>query len=149
MLKCGKRGLYLRTGSRKVLQPLAPALADLDNWADREFWEPTYYIKPVLSATGSGDSAIAGFLAAFVRGLSVEDCARTACAVGSYNVTAYDAVSGIRSWDETISAIRKGWKKEPLAVDDEGWRFDKRRRAWISPRDGVPDDTDSKRSGRD
>jgi sugar/nucleoside kinase (ribokinase family) len=137
LLKCGHRGLYLRTAGRRVLAKLASVLGDPDNWADRELWEPTFHVKHVASATGSGDSAIAGFLAALVRGRPAEECLRYACAVGSFNVTAYDAVSGIRSWAETTRAIRRGWKKDPLRVDAPGWRHDRRRAVWISPRDAV------------
>jgi len=137
MLKCGHRGLYLRTANARSLQAIAPALADLRNWADRELWEPSYHVERVLSATGSGDSAIAGFLAAFVRQRPAEECLKFACAVGSFNVTAYDSVSGVRSWEETARAIRRGWKKNPLNLDGKNWRFDCQRATWISCRDAV------------
>ena len=140
VLKCGHLGMYIRTAKKSAMKGFgACPPADLDNWADRELWEPAFHVEHVASATGSGDSAIAGFLAAYTRGLSIEECLKYGCAVGAFNVMAFDAVSGIKSWEETTAAIRKGWKKNPVALiaKTPGWRFDAKRQTWIGPADSV------------
>jgi sugar/nucleoside kinase (ribokinase family) len=138
VLKCGHLGMYLRTASRERLHHLGPARpADVTPWADRELWEPAYHVADVASATGSGDSAIAGFLAAFIRGYPPEDCLRYGCAVGAFNVMAMDAVSGIRSWEETTAAIARPWPKNPVPLleNQNGWRQGPATETWLGPAD--------------
>jgi sugar/nucleoside kinase (ribokinase family) len=138
VLKCGHLGMYLRTAPARAWAGLgACPPADIANWAGRELWEPAYHVENVASATGSGDSAIAGFLSAYVRGLSLEQCLQYGCAVGAFNVTAFDAVSGIRSWEETTAAIRGGWVKNPVPLVERaaGWRREAAAATWLGPGD--------------
>ena len=134
-IKCGERGFYLRTADVTRLQEIGKAKpSDLLAWANRAVWGPTFQVTNYAGATGSGDSAIAGFLAAYLRGHSLEQCLQYACAVGAFNVTAPDALSGLRSWDETVAAVDAGWEKNPLEVTGAGWT-----RAqdglWLGPHD--------------
>ena len=101
MVKCGHRGLYIRTGDKDRLKKLGAAgCTDLDNWANRELWFPVYQEEKFVGALGSGDSAIAGFLSAFVRGLTIESCLRYANAAGSMNVTVPDGLSWNKGFDD-------------------------------------------------
>jgi len=127
VIKCGHRGVYVRTGDCTGI------VDDPAAWSNRELWEPVYKVDRVVSATGSGDSAIAGFLAAFLRNLGVEECARYATAVGAENVEAMDAISGVGTWDEITARIRAGWPKVPLTVTAQGWKLDDARQTWIGP----------------
>lgn len=137
-IKCGHRGFYLRTASRERLERCGRGRpADTSNWALRELWEPSFHVK-VASAVGAGDAAIAGFLAAVLRGCSVEETLKIACAVGAHNVEAWDAVSGIRSWEETLARIRAGWAKNPLEITTPGWRYDAVGEVWHGPADAHP-----------
>ena len=83
---------------------------DLDAWTDRELWSPCFRVD-VVGTNGSGDSTIAGFLAALLRDLPADEAATMAVAVGACNVEAADTVSGVRTWDETRSAIAAGWPR--------------------------------------
>ena len=137
LLKGGHLGAYLRTAKQARLAALGRAKpADQADWADRQLWEPSYHVAEVASATGSGDSAIAGFLAAFVKGEPLESALRYACAVGAHNVQALDAVSGIKSWRQTTEAIAD-WPKNDIPIDAAGWHFDQQRQVWIGPADSV------------
>ena len=137
LLKGGHLGAYLRTAPQGRLAALGRAKpADQADWANRQLWEPSYHVAEVASATGSGDSAIAGFLAAFVKGESLESALRYACAVGAHNVQALDAVSGIKSWQQTTEAIAD-WPKNDIPIAAAGWRFDQQRTVWIGPADSV------------
>ena len=121
-IKAGHRGIYLRTAGEKALSQIgAAAPGDAGEWAGRELWHPAYRIEGEPSATGSGDSAIAGFLSAYLRGNSPERALQCANGTGAFNVMAPDALSGIREWDELIARIESGWPTEPLTVTGPAW----------------------------
>jgi sugar/nucleoside kinase (ribokinase family) len=135
-IKCGCKGFYLRTASKERLERIGRCKpTPLSDWGNRELWEPSFHVPEVASATGSGDSAIAGFLAAYVRGQSAERTLRYACAAGGHNVQVLDAVSGIKSWEETTADIERGWEKNPLPISTPRWRYDTRRSLWFGPHD--------------
>jgi sugar/nucleoside kinase (ribokinase family) len=78
--------------------------------ADRDFFEPCFEVE-VAGTTGSGDASIAGFLYGIVQNWSIEECLVAATAVGACCVEAPDAISGIRTWEETLQRIKAGWPK--------------------------------------
>jgi sugar/nucleoside kinase (ribokinase family) len=132
MVKCGHRGLYVRTGDKDRLKKFGAAgCKDLDNWANRELWFPVYQEEKFVGALGSGDSAIAGFLSAFVRGLSIESCLRYANAAGSMNVTVPDGLTWNKGFDDLTRRIKAGWKTKDLKIDEKGWK--KEREFWVGP----------------
>jgi sugar/nucleoside kinase (ribokinase family) len=132
MVKCGHRGLYIRTAGKERLQGLGAAkCADLDNWAERELWFPVYQEEKFVGALGSGDSAIAGFLAAFIRGHTIESCLRYANAAGSMNVTVPDGLSWNKGFDDLTRRIESGWQTKELQINEPGWK--KYRQFWVGP----------------
>jgi len=138
-LKTGYLGLYVRTASSDVLRGIGRAKpCDLHNWSDRELLEPSFRVDHVASATGSGDSAIAGFLAAYLKGQSIESCIKYACVVGAQNVQVLDAVSGVRSWEETTRQLESNWPKSQIALNVPGWQFDNTGQVWHGPADKAP-----------
>ena len=137
-LKCGYRGFYLRTAGRDRLARCGRGQpGDVANWAERELWEPSFRVQ-VASAVGAGDAAIAGFLNALLRGCSIEQTLKIACAVGACSVEVLDAVSGIRSWEETSARIQNGWLKNSLDVTTPGWKYDSIQQLWHGPIDNLP-----------
>ena len=132
MVKCGHRGLYVRTGDKARLQKMGAAgCADLDNWAERELWFPVYQEESFVGALGSGDSAIAGFLSAFVRNHTLESCLRYANAAGSMNVTVPDGLTWNKGFDDLTRRIKAGWKTKDLQIDEAGWN--KVGEFWVGP----------------
>lgn len=120
-VKCGARGLYVRTSEAASLADMGRAApANVGDWAGREVWSPCFVPEPFVGTTGSGDATIAGFLAALLRGMSLAQAATMACAVGACNVEAADALSGIRTWDETAHRVAVGWPRQPVSLP-EGW----------------------------
>ncbi len=110
-LKLSDRGLYLQVAPADVLQRLGRACpTDLARWANFENWLPCFQVD-VVGTTGSGDSTIAGFLAALLRDMSPAEAMNVALGVGACNVEAADALGGIRSWDETLHRINAGWAR--------------------------------------
>jgi sugar/nucleoside kinase (ribokinase family) len=132
MVKCGHRGLYIRTGGKDRLGKMGAAgCSDLGNWADRELWFPVYQEERFVGALGSGDSAIAGFLSAFVWNHTIESCLRYANAAGSMNVTVPDGLTWNKGFDDLTRRIKAGWKTKDLKVDEPGWRAE--REFWVGP----------------
>lgn len=132
-LKCGNRGFYVKTASKEKLKKIGGI--NLDNWSERQLWEPAYHVEKFASAAGSGDSAIAGFLVALLKGETIEMCLKYACMCGAQNVQTLDTISGIKNWEETIREIKSGWKKNELEIRAAGWEFDRQEKLWHGPRD--------------
>jgi len=121
VLKMGERGIYMQTGNAiGAIGRGAPASAE--RWQERELWVPCFVPAQLVGTTGAGDATIAGFLAAMLRGASAERALTIAAAAGACNVEAADALSGVRSWDETLARIDAGWQKMAMSV--EGWTAD-------------------------
>jgi len=96
-------------------------------------WFPVYQEEQFVGALGSGDSAIAGFLTAFVRGQSVESCLRYGNAAGSMNVTVPDGLSWNKGFDDLTRRIEAGWKTKPMTIDEPGWK--RKGQFWAGPND--------------
>lgn len=112
LIKCGAPGLYYRTASEDVLSRIVNRVElDCHDWADREGFEKSYIPDRILSGTGAGDTTIAAFLTAMLKGYSFEDCVHLAAATGASCVAAYDALSGLKSLEELDVRIKAGWKK--------------------------------------
>jgi sugar/nucleoside kinase (ribokinase family) len=132
-LKLGYRGLYFRTGNPLRIRSMGRACPSNPNvWASKELWAPCFKVS-VAGTTGSGDSTIAGFLAALLRDLSIEESLRLAVAVGACNVEAVDALSGIRSWETTRARVAAGWEQQALDLDCPDWNFDESYGLWRGP----------------
>ena len=132
MVKCGHLGLYVRTAGPDRLKKLGAAgCSDLEHWANRELWFPVYEEEKFVGALGSGDSAIAGFLSAFVWNHSIESCLRYANAAGSMNVTVPDGLTWNRGFDDLTNRIKAGWKTKELKIDEASWKYE--REFWVGP----------------
>jgi sugar/nucleoside kinase (ribokinase family) len=129
LIKLGDRGAYLRTGSSSP--------AGLEGWAARELYAPVFSVAAPAGTAGAGDATIAGFLASIHKGLSPEDALTMAVAVGGSCVEAPDAVSGIRSWEETVTRVRAGWPRASAPVAEPGWQRDGQD-IWHGPADRPP-----------
>ena len=116
LIKCGAPGLYYRSASKEVLQGIGrKAGLNTDCLADREGFEASFVPDAVLSGTGAGDTSIAAFLTAMLEGYSLEEGVRLAAATGASCVAAYDALSGLRSFDELKQKIAAGWRKQDVS----------------------------------
>jgi sugar/nucleoside kinase (ribokinase family) len=137
-LKSGHRGFYVKTGSKEGFAKMGEAKPkDFDNWSNRELWAPAFVVDNFGSATGSGDSSIAGFLSAFLRGLSIEDALKYATCVGLQNVRVLDAVSGIKTWDETTRMIKENMPMIDAHIESGGWKYAKDYALWAGPSDLI------------
>lgn len=137
-LKSGHRGFYVKTGPKDGFAKLGAAKPkDFDNWANRELWTQAFVVDNFGSATGSGDSSIAGFLSAYLRGLSIEDALKYATCVGLQNVRVLDAVSGIKNWDETTAMLESNMPMIDAHIEADGWKYAKDHALWAGTSDSI------------
>jgi sugar/nucleoside kinase (ribokinase family) len=136
-LKIGHLGFYLRTGKAATLLNMGrSAPMDLACWSQREIWSACFEAE-VVGTTGAGDATVAGFLAALLRGLSPDDAVTMACAVGGCSVEAADALGGVRTWDETLTRVAQGWRRQSIPLNFEGWLHSDPKGSWYGPSDSV------------
>ncbi len=130
LIKLGARGAYLRTADINAINQLGRAApSDRAAWANREVWAPCFQVE-VVGTTGSGDATIAGFLSALLREASPVEAMTMAVAVGACNVEAADALSSVRSWDDTTQRIEQGWARLPVKVKAPGWQWNDQSQLW-------------------
>lgn len=138
VIKCGSLGAYVRTAGKDRLKQIGRAKPDdLDNWANREIFEPSLKVDNLVSTAGSGDNSIAGFLAAYLHGYSIEETLQCLCVVGAQNLQVPDAVSGVKSWKMTCQQIKAKLPKKEVTMPLEGWQYDESSRCYIGPYDSL------------
>lgn len=124
LIKCGYRGIYLRTAEAAAWKKGGRALAGIDaDWHGRELWAPAFAVD-VVGTTGAGDAAIAGFLASLVRGADPQTSLIMGTAAGACSVSQADAVSGLVSWEVLWDRVQAGWDLLPLDLSEFGWKKD-------------------------
>ncbi len=112
LIKCGAQGIYYHTSSRDEMKPICEQIGlSVAEWADKEGFEVSYVPNEVVSGTGAGDTSIAAFLTAVLYGESLSEALDLSVAMGACCVETYDALSGIKPFDEIKEKIQKGWKK--------------------------------------
>ena len=138
-LKLGERGLYLRTSDDGARMAAVGGRLGLDApaWRSRELLAPCFRVE-VAGTPGAGDTTVAGFLAALLRGLGPEDALRTAVAVGACSVERPDATSGVSSWDAVQRRIAAGWSRRETDLELPGWRVHETTGILRGPNDGGP-----------
>ena len=134
--KSGHRGFYLRTASSEKISKIGSAKPDnIDAWSNREMWAPAYREDRIASATGSGDSSLAGFSTAFLKRESPERCVAAGNALGYQNIQALDAISGILDWEATLEIMDNATLPRHEIHTGEGWRYNENARIAIGPND--------------
>jgi sugar/nucleoside kinase (ribokinase family) len=106
-IKCGKNGFYVRTAKIEKIKDISVLNKNLvENFSDREIFIRSLKVKKIASALGAGDAAVAGFLMGILRGETIENTLKLANCVGAQNLTFYDAISGIKSYEETKKMLK-------------------------------------------
>ena len=123
-------------GSGKVKQIGEACPQDIDTWADRELWVPSFKTDKFQAATGAGDSTIAGFLTALIRGFAPVDSLRIANILGWQNVQALDTLSGIKDWQATLDFVKdKNQEHNPLEINCDNWQYCQDQQMFFGPND--------------
>lgn len=115
LIKCGSAGFYYKTADRKAFAELKERIGlEFSGFAGKEGFERSFVPDAVVSGTGAGDTTIAAFLAAVIRGFSFEKCIALASATGACCVASLDALDGLKSFEELEAKISGGWRKQNL-----------------------------------
>jgi len=135
-IKLGDQGLYVRTtrDAKRLRRLGACAPSKVEEWLSREIFTPCF-LANLVGTTGSGDATIAGFLAAFLKGMSPLECAVAAVAVGACSVEVADATSGVPAWSVVQKRLRAGWKRLPFSLKLKGFNPDAEAVVWYGPGD--------------
>ena len=132
VLKCGTLGYYVKTSGAESLQEMGRGKpADVSDWADKELFSGIYKVEDVKTATGAGDTSIAGFLASLLNGFTVEKAISVACAVGAICVTGYGATDAIVHMDKVTEKMDAGWEKRPVPYKGDAFKYDDKTALWV------------------
>ncbi|MCH8215260.1 MAG: carbohydrate kinase family protein [Planctomycetes bacterium] len=122
LLKLGDQGLFLRTTpDPQRLETLGRALAQQatsEAWLGCEMGVPAFQAN-VVGTTGAGDSTIAGFIGALLKGYPPRDAITFAAAVGAFCVEQSDAASGIPPWNDVTKRLQAGWPTLPGVLNGD------------------------------
>ena len=120
LIKCGAKGMYLMCADANRLARISPRLGLRDDdWSGFETFERSYRPDVILSGTGAGDTSIAAFLTAILRGYTPARAVQLAAATGACCLSAYDALSGLKSFAELERRIDSGWPKLETTVPSD------------------------------
>ena len=116
LIKCGAKGMYLKTASSEILSQISKEIMnDPEGFGNRAQFEKSFVPDQVLSATGAGDTSCGAFLYAMTEGYSLEICLKLAMATGASCVSAYDAISGLQPFSVLLEKIEQGWEKQNIS----------------------------------
>jgi len=107
LLKMGAKGLYLRTTPQAVLRDTGRA-APPEEWGSRELWQFPANVEHIVSATGAGDVAIAGFLASLLSGGTPEKALQAATIAASLCLRSADTSGKLLPLEEMLNAEAAG-----------------------------------------
>lgn len=133
LIKCGINGIYLNTAenaNKECKYISAP------QWSDRELFCPSFKVDRVVSATGAGDSAVAGFLMSLMRGNTPESALKIASAVGALSVKAADSYSLLGSFED-VQVFSETAGLEKFSLQGKDWRKDISTGIWTRFQDRV------------
>jgi sugar/nucleoside kinase (ribokinase family) len=110
--KLGEAGMYLRAAADPNRLTGARLALNAASWAGFVGYQPAFAVE-IVGTTGAGDCAYAGLLAGLLRSLLPMDFLRLAAAVGACSVEAADAISGVRTYEETMRRLSSPWPTLP------------------------------------
>ncbi len=124
LLKMGSKGLYLRTAPATALRDMGRAAPSQTDWASRELWQYPADVKQIVSATGAGDVAIAGFLASMLSGGAPEEAMRAATVAASLCLRSADTSGKLLPLEEMLRMeAATGVRHRACALPDEHWPY--------------------------
>ncbi|HBP38199.1 MAG TPA: carbohydrate kinase family protein [Clostridiales bacterium] len=137
VIKMGKHGLYLRTAPKAHFASFGRAVpGNLDEWSARELWCEAIDTNPILSTTGAGDTAIAGFLGSLTCNYSPEEALKMGSYTASLCIGSPDTVSKIEDIHLLEKQMQNSFARLPVRLDPEIWQL--KNDSYASSRDRRP-----------
>lgn len=107
VVKCGTRGIFLKTGNTEAMGELKKVLpVNTEEWSDKTLMQNAFLIENPVSTAGAGDTTIAAFLMALTKGYSPELALKAAAATGARCVQSYDSCSNLIPLEELLGMLR-------------------------------------------
>jgi len=102
IIKAGHRGAYLRTANVVKLASTTSLKLTPDAGSQRGLWVGSFPVdlRRFKNACGAGDCAVAAFLTALLKGMTIEKAARFAMLAGRDNLYGIDSCSGLSDWKQ-------------------------------------------------
>lgn len=110
LIKVGAAGMYYKVGKKEDF--LSKINLKKEEWINKENFQKSYKPQKIVSATGAGDTSIAAFLSAIMKGYSIEKCVSYAAATGSLCCQTIDTLSGLKQFEEVDEMINNGWETQ-------------------------------------
>lgn len=130
VIKCGSKGIYVKSSDSEILNNLGNVKVDIDNWGNKEFFEETYKVHNFKSALAAGDTTIAGFLASMLTGMDIYETAKIACKTGALCCEQYDSISGLLKLDEIIDKTKSETEKNNLTSAPDSFNYNEDKEVW-------------------
>jgi len=130
VIKLGKKGLYIRTGTVEKLADIGNAApADPSEWAGKTWFAPSYFVEQVVSTAGAGDASIAGVLSGLLSGQSSNLSLQLGCAAAAQKIQIRKSFGGIDKLSNLLPKLET-WKQENIAGIPESWIYDIKKCIW-------------------
>lgn len=132
MIKCGANGIYMKTGSKDKLDKMGRGMPlDTAAFADKELFRETYVVEDFKSALAGGDTTIAGFLSALLRGYDIYNCMKIACKTGALCCESYDSISSLMPIKDIYQLTITKPKRNICNILGDGFIFDEETLVWV------------------
>ena len=119
LIKCGQKGMYLRTAEE--LPDMGRAWPQQgERWKRRELWDAPCCVEEIHSTTGAGDTAIAGFLAAFLQEYDPQTALRVASYAAARCIEGYDTSGALERLEDAILHMNR-YKKMQMEWGRDDW----------------------------
>jgi len=107
LVKAGHKGAYLHTGDLEELNSSALRLSDRVG-CPQGAWIPPFPVESgrFRNASGAGDCAVAGFLAALLKNENIMTAGQYAMMAGRDNLYGQDALSGLVEWSHMSKSLK-------------------------------------------
>lgn len=126
VIKCGEKGSYLKCGSRERIEQFGKAAPeDIFAWREKEIFTSPCKVDNIVSTNGAGDTFVAGFLNALLRGMLPEETINFASASAAYRISHENGLRDVKGWDDIEQKIML--KLEKMQKENfEGWIYDEK-----------------------
>lgn len=125
LLKMGSRGLYLRTGSKDAFVKSQGMLREkAKSWSNREIWCPPDIVEKIVSTTGAGDVAIAGFLSSLLHDTDAAEAVRIAATAASLCIQSGDTTSLLPDFENLQICSQDAIRPKDSRLSNDKWHYD-------------------------
>lgn len=130
VIKLGKKGLYIRTGTAEKVAAIGNAAPDdPSEWAGKSWFAPSYFVEKIVSTAGAGDASIAGVLSGLLSGQSSNLSLQLGCAAAAQKIQIRKSFGGIDPLADLIPKLET-WKQEEIKGIPQCWTYDNKKRIW-------------------